>query len=85
MPSINKIDSDIILNLKIVARGNLLKTIGVIINAQTKKIPITKYHFKFIKPQMNKDIHDGKVKVVIALSRDVCGIGRSPLISTLIV
>ena len=54
-------------------------------NAQTKKIPITKYHFKFIKPQMNKDIHDGKVKVVIALSRDVWGIGRSPLISTLIV
>ena len=54
MPSINKIDSDIILNLKIVARGNLLKTIGVIINAQTKKIPITKYHFKFIKPQINK-------------------------------
>ena len=57
---------------------DLLNTNGVIINAQNKKVPITIYHFKFKKPQINKDIQAGKDIVVINLWMLVWTIGTPP-------
>ena len=53
--------------LKTAGSLDLLNTNGVMINAQNKKVPITIYHFKFKKPQINKDIQAGKDIVVIIL------------------
>tara|TARA_B100000035_G_C20573050_1_gene367664 strand:+ start:136 stop:345 length:210 start_codon:yes stop_codon:yes gene_type:complete len=58
-------NSVIVFTLKMAGKLDLLNTNGVIINAQNKKVPITIYHFKFKKPQINKDIQAGKVIVVI--------------------
>ena len=65
VPQIKRENSVNVFILKIAGSLDLLNTNGVIRNAENRKVPITIYHFRFKKPQTNKDIQAGKDIVVI--------------------